>query len=88
MPAGLSRGGTYALLNKASRKVVAGAICCPPRCVKFGKDEEELGALVMTAGMELGEQILTNPRMETIDQWMQEQKAGLASTLNDNYLYI
>jgi len=39
--AGLSRGGVYALVDKASRKVAAAAITCPPRCTPLNKDEEE-----------------------------------------------
>ena len=48
---GCSRGGTYALVDKASGKVVAAAITCPPKCTPFSKSYNEMGINIRKAGM-------------------------------------
>lgn len=85
---GCSRGGSYALIDKASKKVVAAAITCPPRNVPFSKSASEMTKFLNKAGMEMGPDVLLNPRMRSLGTWMANTEGFLGSYLNDNFLYI
>ena len=84
---GINRGGCYALLDKASRKVVAAAITTPPRTVPFNKSGDEMTINLRKAGMQMGPDVLLNPRMKTLGVWMGNMEEGVASTLRGNFLY-
>lgn len=85
---GIRRGGSYALIDKSSRKVVAGAICCPPRSVPFSKSGSEMTIFLRKAGMEMGPDVLLNPRMRSLGTWMANTEGGCGAHLRDNFLYI
>ena len=72
---GVKRGGTYALVDPACRKVVAAAVTAPPKTVHnpvLTCHQTDL----RRAGMDMAIQVLTHPRMKVLGGWqhhMQEQ---------------
>ena len=87
---GVSRKGTYALVDIASNRAVSAAVTCPPRTVSFSKSYEEMGINIRRAGMQMGQEILCNNlRQKTLSQWMAEAEQQCHPLLNrGNYFYV
>jgi len=84
---GLKRGSVYALVDPASRRVVAATVTGPPRAVPFGRmSPEEMGLNCRRAGMALAAEVLLNPRMKSLGMWQAntEETLGMAG----NFLYV
>lgn len=75
---GCKRRGTYALLDKKTKQVVAGAVTAPPFTVHnavFTCHQADL----RRAGMPMAVEVLTHPRMSVLGSWQHhtQEKLGL-----------
>ena len=82
---GIKRGGTYALVNKASGDVVSATVTAPPRTVHNVTHTCYQGDL-RKAGMKMAIEVLTNPSMTALGTWQHHTQGKLG--LGNNFLEI
>ena len=77
MQFGTNRGGVYARVDKATRKVAAGAITGPPGTLSFSKSYEEMEMNFNKVGNpDVGQAVLMSPRMESLGIWQSQMEEG------------
>jgi len=82
---GIARNGTYALVDQASRKVVAATVTGPPNTIEFGRmSTGEMEQNLRKAGMEMAIEVLAhNQRNKALGMWQQQaqESVGLGKHL-------